>query len=214
MKRKTAVLLICLSALLCWVLFTGALCAFSFVHLKTVLEQHCRTYFSYYLDDGRTQIEHPAQTIPTALAGLQNPVYPYFAALFGEDGSVLFRTGSCFVGAALDESFVVDLENELTRWCKAKKTGNLEPIKADPNGAAQKTAEDNADLAKAVEEQRGKNVVPFEKKAEPEPEHVQGEEIMPAPVPQVDESYRIEVRKTLAKPFSSFAGRYTDGCFA
>lgn len=114
MKRKTAVLLICLSALLCWVLFTGALCAFSFVHLKTVLEQHCRTYFSYYLDDGRTQIEHPAQTIPTALAGLQNPVYPYFAALFGEDGSVLFRTGSCFVGAALDESFVVDLENELT----------------------------------------------------------------------------------------------------
>lgn len=98
-----------------------------------------------------------------------------------------------------------DLENELTRWCKAKKTGNLEPIKVDPNGKAQKTAEDNADLAKVVEEQRGKNVVPFEKKAEPEPtpepepEHVQGDEIMPAPVPQVDESYRIEVRKTLAK---------------
>lgn len=92
-----------------------------------------------------------------------------------------------------------DLENELTRWYKAKKTGNLEPIKADPNGTTRKTAEDNADLAKVAEEQRGKNVVPFEKKAEPEPEHVQGEEIMPAPVPQVDESYRIEVRKTLAK---------------
>lgn len=114
MKRKTAVCLICLSALLCWVLFTGALCAFSFVHLKTVLQEHCRTYFSYYLDEGRTEIKVPAQTVPVALADRQNPVYPYFAALFREDGSLLFRTGSCFVGAALDKSYVVDLEEQLT----------------------------------------------------------------------------------------------------
>ena len=114
MKRKTAVLLICISALLCWVLFTGALCAFSFVHLKTVLQEHCRTYFSYYLDEGRTEIKHPAQAVPVALADRQNPMYPYFAALFCEDGSLLFRTGSCFVGTALDKSYVVDLEEQLT----------------------------------------------------------------------------------------------------
>ena len=114
MKRKTAVFSICLSALLCWLLFTGALCAFSFVHLKTVLQEHCRTYFSYYLDEGRTEIMNPAQTIPAALAGLQNPMYPYFAALLREDGSVLFRTGSCFVGDTIDKRYVVDLEDQLT----------------------------------------------------------------------------------------------------
>ena len=31
------------------------------------------------------------------------------------------------------------------------------------------------------------------------PEKVTGEEIKPAPVPQVDESYRVEVRRVLAK---------------
>ena len=108
-----------------------------------------------------------------------------------------------------------DLEDELSKWVKAKKTGDVSGLRAK---ADQKIP---ADIMKAgAIPEEAKKVVPFEKAEQellkaavkaavedlpeptpaPEPvEKVKGEEIMPAPVPQVDESYRIEVRKTLAK---------------
>jgi len=89
------------------------------------------------------------------------------------------------VKIVLEFESLQDLEAELTKWVKAKKTGDVSELRAKP--AESKPAE-----SKPV-------TVPTPEPA-PEPvEKVKGEEIMPAPVPQVDESYRVEVRRVLAK---------------
>ena len=93
---------------------------------------------------------------------------------------------------------IEELQQELYRWAKATRTGKLDPVKQDPDATVQKTA-DIINAAEAREEAEKQKVVQFEKKAEPAPEIMPEPTPEPAPAPQVDESYRIEVRKTLAK---------------
>lgn len=82
-----------------------------------------------------------------------------------------------------------ELQQELYRWTKATMTGKLDPAPAKDPIVAETSAE----------AEKPQKVVQFEKKAEPEimPEPTTAPE--PNPAQEIDESYRVEVRKQLAK---------------